>query len=113
MIKRQSLQDGSRYTNALGEQAFVGSRIEGNSRVSTLQFEVPFTVDPTSCVCTTSNMVKVLTKISVPTTTTPAQYNLALEKALDYLMQELPDTAGYPQQKVLAAGAIEWTIEDL
>lgn len=106
MIKRENLVTGTKYSNALGEKAFVGSRIEGAQRVTTITMEVPYEDAITGVVY----YVKDTRKISVPVNSLPADYSVAQEKCNSYQAQELPLAA---DRAAMAAGAIEWTIEDI
>lgn len=110
MIKRENLINGTKYSNALGEKAFNGSRIEGGQRVTTLLIEVPYEDAITGEVF----YVKETRKTSVPTNALPADYATAHEKCNSYMEQELPASAGgVTARAAFAAGAIEWTIEDI
>lgn len=106
MIKRENLQTGTKYSNSLGEEGFVGSRIEGKQRVTTLKISVPYEDAITGENFSASYTVKV----SVPKDALPGDYATALEKCNSYVAAELPLAA---QRAALAAGAIEWTIDDL
>lgn len=106
MIKRENLTTGTKYSNSLGENAFVGSRVEGKQRVTTIKVDVPYEDAITGEDFTVSYTVK----LSVPTKALPADYAVALEKCASYISAELPDAAA---RAALAAGAIEWTIEDI
>jgi hypothetical protein len=106
MIKRENLQTGTKYSNALGESAFVGSRIEGKQRVTTFTIDVPYEDSITG----ENFVVKSTTKISVPVNSLPGDYAAAHEKCAAYKAQELPNAAARAE---LAAGAIEWTIDDI
>lgn len=110
MIKRESLQTGSRYSNALGEKSFVGSRIEGGQRVTTMTFEIPYEDAITGIVY----YVKDTRKISVPVEALPADFSASQEKANAYQEQELPPAPGGVLNRAsFAAGAIEWSIADI
>jgi hypothetical protein len=106
MIKRENLQTGTKYSNALGESAFVGSRIEGKQRVTTFTIEVPYEDTITGEIF----MVKSTSKISVPVNSLPGDYAASHERCEAYRAQELPTAAARAE---LAAGAIEWTIDDI
>ena len=106
MIKRENLTTGTKYSNSLGESAFVGSRIEGKQRVTTIKVDAPYEDAITGEIFA----VSYTTKVSVPVNSLPADYAVALEKTAEYLTAELPDAAA---RAALAAGAIEWTIEDI
>lgn len=106
MIKRKNLTTGTEYSNSLGESAFVGSRQEGNQRVTTITVSVPYEDAITGDVFE----VKETRKISVPVNSLPADYAVAQERCNSYMVAELPLAA---DRAALAAGAIEWTIDDL
>jgi len=106
MIKRKNLTSGTEYSNSMGDKAFVGSRIEGTQRVTTIVMEVPYEDAITGEIF----MVKDTRKVSVPVNSLPADYAVAQEKANSYQAQELPDSTA---RAAMAAGAIEWTIEDI
>lgn len=106
MIKRENLTTGTRYSNSMGESAFVGSRIEGKQRVTTVKIDVPYEDAITGEDFSASYTVK----LSVPTNALPADYATAVEKAAEYIAAELPDAAA---RAALAAGAIEWSIDDI
>lgn len=106
MIKRENLVTGTKYSNSLGEKAFVGSRIEGDNRVTTIVVDVPYEDAITGVV----SYVRETRKISVPVDSLPADYAVAQEKCNSYMAQELPSAA---TRADMAAGAIEWTIEDI
>lgn len=110
MIKRENLNTGSKYSNANGENAFIGTRIEGSQRVTTLVVEVPYEDAITGEVF----YVKETRKTSVPVNALPADYATSHEKCNSYMEQELPAAAGgVTARAAFAAGAIEWTIEDI
>jgi hypothetical protein len=106
MIKRENLTTGTKYSNSLGETAFVGSRIEGKQRVTTFKVDVPYedtiTGEDFSISCTL--------KMSVPVKAFPADYAVAIEKANAYFVAEITNAA---DRLALAAGAIEWVIDDI
>lgn len=106
MIKRENLTTGTKYSNSLGDSAFVGSRIEGSQRVTTVKFDVPYE----DAITGENFLASQTVKVSVPVNSLPADYATALEKCASYVAQELPDAAA---RAALAAGAIEWTIEDI
>lgn len=106
MIKRENQPTGTKYSNALGESAFIGSRVEGKQRVTTLKVDVPYE----DAITGENFAVSVTVKYSVPVNSLPADYTVAHEKCVAYLAQELPTAAA---RAAMAAGAIEWTIEDI
>lgn len=106
MIKRENLTTGTRYSNSLGEKGFVGSRVEGNNRVTTMVIDVPYEDAITGEVFYVSET----RKVSVPTSALPADYAVANERCNSYFAAELPLAA---DRAAMAAGAIEWTIDDL
>lgn len=106
MIKRKNLETGTQYSNSLGEKGFVGSRIEGTNRVTTIAIDVPYEDAITGDVF----YVKETRKISVPVDSLPADYATAQEKCNSYFVAELPLAA---DRASMAAGAIEWTIDDI
>jgi hypothetical protein len=106
MIKRENLTTGTKYSNPLGESAFVGSRIEGKQRVTTMKIDVPYEDAITGEDFITSYTVK----LSVPVNALPGDYATAMEKAASYISAELPDATS---RASLASGAIEWTIDDI
>lgn len=108
MIKRKNLETGTQYSNSLGESAFVGSRVEGKHRVTTMKVDVPYEDAITGEVFTVSQT----TKVAVPLNALPADYAVAHEKANAYILQELP-ALGTADRAAFVAGAIEWTIEDI
>lgn len=109
MIKREQLTTGTKYSNANGESAFVGSRIEGKNRVTTMSVSVPYEDAITGEVF----YVKDTRKISVPVDSLPADYAVSQEKCNTYFNAELPAVTGTAERAAMAAGAIEWTIEDI
>lgn len=110
MVKRENLTSGTKYSNANGEKAFIGSRVEGGQRVTTVVIEVPYTDAITGDVF----YAKETRKSSVPANALPADYSVAHEKCNSYMEQELPAAAGGVTPRAnFAAGAIEWTIEDI
>lgn len=110
MIKRENLTSGTKYSNALGEKGFVGSRIEGSQRVTTMAIDVPYEDATTGEIF----YVKETRKSSVPVNALPADYATAHEKCNSYMEAELPAAAGgVTSRAAFAAGAIEWTIDDI
>ena len=106
MIKRENLTTGTKYSNSLGESAFVGSRVEGQQRVTTIKVDVPYE----DAITGENFIVSQTTKISVPVNALPGDYAIAAEKCASYLAAELIDAGA---RASLAAGAIEWTIDDI
>lgn len=90
----------------MGESAFVGSRIEGKQRVTTLKIDVPYE----DAITGENFSVSYTVKLSVPVKALPGDYAAAVEKSASYVTAELPDAAN---RASLAAGAIEWTIDDI
>lgn len=110
MIKRENLTTGTRLANASGEKAFIGSRVEGKQRVTSVIVEVPYEDAITGEVF----YVKEYRKTSVPVNALPADYSVAHEKCNSYMEQEFPAAAGGVTARAnFAAGAIDWTIEDI
>jgi hypothetical protein len=106
MIKRENLTTGTKYSNALGESAFVGSRLEGKQRVTTMKIDVPY-----EDAITGENFTVGLTyKLSVPVNSLPGDYASSVERSAAYLAAEIANASNRAD---LAAGAIEWTIDDL
>lgn len=106
MIKRENLTTGTKYSNSLGESAFVGSRVEGKQRVTTIKVDVPYE----DAITGENFLCSYTAKLSVPVNSLPADYAAAVEKTAAYITAELPDAAS---RASLAAGAIEWTIDDI
>lgn len=106
MIKRENLTTGTKYSNALGESAFVGSRVEGKQRVTTIKIDVPYE----DAITGEDFIVSQTVKLSVPVNALPGDYSTAVEKTASYIAAELPDAAS---RAALAAGAIEWGIDDI
>lgn len=106
MIKRENLPTGTKLSNSLGDKGFIGSRIEGAYRVTSMMFEVPYEDAITGVVYYT----KELRKSFVPVDALPADYAVAREKCNAYFVQELPTAA---TRAAMDAGAIEWTVEDI
>lgn len=112
MIKRKSLQTGTHYSNSVGETAFVGSRLEGALRVSTFKIDIPIQDITDTCAPCGAQYASMTVKTAVPDSLSPTDYTAAMTLALNYIKAEI---IGDDVTKVLdlAAGPIEWTIEDL
>lgn len=106
MIKRQNLTTGTKYSNSLGESAFVGSRVEGKQRVTTVKIDVPYE----DAITGEDFLASMTLKLAVPVSSLPGDYATAVEKCNSYIAAEFPTAA---ERAALAAGAIEWTIDDI
>lgn len=110
MIKRKNLTTGTEYSNSLAEKGFVGSRIEGDNRVSTIKIDVPVELT-SSDTCTPCGPLfsSITYKVSVNKDLSPTEYTVALVKAKAYIDQEITALG----LEDLAAGPIEWDINDI
>jgi hypothetical protein len=106
MTKILSLPTGSNFNNSLGDKAFIGSRIEGADRVTTLKIDVPYTNSKTGKI----SYFKETRKFAIETDSMPADYASAQERANAYFVQEIPDAAA---RATMSAGTIDLTIEDI
>lgn len=112
MIKKEQLSTGSKYSNSVNESAFVGSRLEGKNRVSTMRVNIPVIVtNPTTGCCdVTSKTVSYTVKLSIPEDALLADANVALLKSKAYITALIGTDALLSN---LAQGPIEWTIADI